>query len=106
MVSHGLFTAVYRVGGKSVWDLWWTKWHWDRLFSESFSFFPVNIITLLLHNHSSIIWGICKVRIKDTAPQSYTAQTQKKYIITLYDDKFFLQSNNDVKEEWGEWGYF
>jgi hypothetical protein len=25
------------------WDLWWTKWHWDRFFSESFGF-PVNII--------------------------------------------------------------
>jgi hypothetical protein len=24
---------------KSVWDLWWTKWHWDRFFSE-LSVFP------------------------------------------------------------------
>jgi hypothetical protein len=24
--------------GQSVWDLWWTKWHWDRFFSESISF--------------------------------------------------------------------
>jgi hypothetical protein len=23
----------------SMWEFWWTKWHWDRLFSESF-FFP------------------------------------------------------------------
>jgi hypothetical protein len=22
----------------SVWDLWWTKWHWDRFFSEYFGF--------------------------------------------------------------------
>jgi hypothetical protein len=21
-----------------MWDLWWTKWHWDRFFSESFGF--------------------------------------------------------------------
>jgi hypothetical protein len=26
-----------------MWDLWWTKWHWDRFFSELFSF-PINII--------------------------------------------------------------
>jgi hypothetical protein len=25
------------------WDLWWTKWHWDRFFSEFFGF-PVTII--------------------------------------------------------------
>jgi hypothetical protein len=24
---------------KSMWDLWWTKWHWDRFFSE-LSVFP------------------------------------------------------------------
>jgi hypothetical protein len=21
-----------------MWDLWWTKWHWDRVFSEYFGF--------------------------------------------------------------------
>jgi hypothetical protein len=26
-----------------MWDLWLTKWHWDRVFSEFFDF-PVNII--------------------------------------------------------------
>jgi hypothetical protein len=25
-------------GGQSMWDLWWTKWHWDRVFSEYFGF--------------------------------------------------------------------
>jgi hypothetical protein len=24
--------------GQSMWDLWWTKWHWDRFISEYFSF--------------------------------------------------------------------
>jgi hypothetical protein len=28
--------------GQSMWDLWWTKWHWDRLFSE-FICFPLSI---------------------------------------------------------------
>jgi hypothetical protein len=26
------------VSGQSMWDLWWTKWHWDRVFSEFFGF--------------------------------------------------------------------
>jgi hypothetical protein len=25
-----------------MWDLWWTKWHWERVFSESFGF-PLSI---------------------------------------------------------------
>jgi hypothetical protein len=28
--------------GSIQWDLWWTKWHWDRFFSESFGF-PLSI---------------------------------------------------------------
>jgi hypothetical protein len=23
--------------GQSMWDLWWTKWHWDRFFSKFLS---------------------------------------------------------------------
>jgi hypothetical protein len=26
----------------SIWDLWWTKWHWDRFFIQYFSF-PLSI---------------------------------------------------------------
>ena len=26
----------------SMWDLWWTKWHWDRFFPEYFGF-PLSI---------------------------------------------------------------
>jgi hypothetical protein len=25
-----------------MWDLWWTKWHWDRFFPEFFGF-PLSI---------------------------------------------------------------
>ena len=28
-----------KILGRSMWDLWWTKWHWDRFFSEYFGFF-------------------------------------------------------------------
>jgi hypothetical protein len=44
--------------GQSMWDLWWTKWQWDRLFSKFFGF-PVNIIppclSMLLYTTT---WGI------------------------------------------------
>jgi hypothetical protein len=25
-----------------MWDLWWTKWHWDRFFYKFFSF-PLSV---------------------------------------------------------------
>jgi hypothetical protein len=33
---------------KSMWDLWWTKWHRDRFCSEFFDI-PVTIFQTLLH---------------------------------------------------------
>jgi hypothetical protein len=39
-VSLPPFTAEYRV--QSMWDLWSTKWHWDRFFPEYFGF-PLSI---------------------------------------------------------------
>jgi hypothetical protein len=27
-----------KIPGQSMWDLWWTKWHWDRFFPEYFGF--------------------------------------------------------------------
>jgi hypothetical protein len=32
-----------------MWDLWWTKWHWDRFFSEFFRFSPVIFIPLVFY---------------------------------------------------------
>jgi hypothetical protein len=26
------------IPGQSMWDLWWTKWYWDRFFSKYFDF--------------------------------------------------------------------
>jgi hypothetical protein len=50
--------ASHRGGpGQSMWDMWWTKWHWDRFFSEFFGFPPSiyhSIVTLQTH----IIWGM------------------------------------------------
>jgi hypothetical protein len=41
--------------GQSMWDLWWTKWHWDRLFSEFFGF-PLSIS---FHRRSAYSYIIC-----------------------------------------------
>jgi hypothetical protein len=27
---------------ESMWDLWWTKWHWERFFPEYFGF-PLSV---------------------------------------------------------------
>jgi hypothetical protein len=52
--------------GQSMWDLWWTKWHWDRFFSEFFGF-PLWIYhsTVTLQTH--IIWGMCNMLAKRQA---------------------------------------
>jgi hypothetical protein len=31
-----------KIPGRSMWNLWWTKWHCDRSFSEYFGF-PLSI---------------------------------------------------------------
>ena len=40
------------IPGQSIWDLWWTKGHWDRLFSEYLGF-PLSIS---LHQCSVLIF--------------------------------------------------
>jgi hypothetical protein len=32
-----------------MWDLWWTKWHWDR-FSPSSSVFPSQFHSIITEN--------------------------------------------------------
>jgi hypothetical protein len=41
--------------GQSMWDLWWKKWHWDRLFSEFFGF-PLSIYHSTVSSQTHIIW--------------------------------------------------
>jgi hypothetical protein len=31
-----------KIPGQPMWDLWWTKWQWDRFFPEYFGF-PLSI---------------------------------------------------------------
>jgi hypothetical protein len=61
--------------------LYWTKQHWNRSFSEFFSF-PINIIQLLLHIHSCIIWEQCNVPISS---HSYIETQSPSVTITMHD---------------------
>jgi hypothetical protein len=38
VVSRRPLTADYR--GQSMWDLWWTKWHWGHFCFRVLRFFP------------------------------------------------------------------
>jgi hypothetical protein len=62
IVSRRPLTAEARGSrpGQSMWDLLWTKWQWDRFFSEFFGF-PLSIYhsTVALQTH--IIWGMCNM---------------------------------------------
>jgi hypothetical protein len=39
-----------------MWDLWWTKWNWDRFISEFFCF-PLSISFHRGSPYSYLIWG-------------------------------------------------
>jgi hypothetical protein len=41
------------IPGHSMWDLWWTKWHWDRFCPPVLRFSPVNFIPPVLHSSTS-----------------------------------------------------
>jgi hypothetical protein len=59
VVSRRPLTAEARVRARVIpcWDLWWTKWHWDRFLSEFFGFFPCQYhSTVAFQTH--IIWGM------------------------------------------------
>jgi hypothetical protein len=38
-----------KIPGQSTWNLWWTKWHWDRFFPRVLRFYPANFIPPVLH---------------------------------------------------------
>jgi hypothetical protein len=40
---------------QSMWDLWWTKWYWDRFYSEFLGLPCQYHSTVALKTH--IIWG-------------------------------------------------
>jgi hypothetical protein len=59
--------------GQSIWDLWWTKWHWDRFFPEYFGF-PLSIsfhlCSITRKNEKTLIISITGLHNK---PQGFGA---------------------------------
>ena len=49
------------ISGHSMWDLWWTKWHWDRFFSE-YLVFPLSVSC-----HQSSLFVTLKLTIGRTS---------------------------------------
>jgi len=46
------------IPGQSMWDLWWTQWHWAGIYPST-SVSPVRTIPPLLHTHSLIYRRLC-----------------------------------------------
>jgi hypothetical protein len=75
---HNKRPASHRRGpglrpGQSMWDLWWTKWHWDRFFSKSFGFLlSISFLRCSIFIHMSPgVWTKCPLGAKfrrDTVP--------------------------------------
>ena len=52
--SFGLSRVCHRGGSgsipdPSVWDMWWTEWHWDWFFPPSTAVFPGHCLSLIYH---------------------------------------------------------
>jgi hypothetical protein len=74
---------------QSKWDLWLTKWHWDRVFSEFFGF----TLSVSFHRSSRdsyITWGMLVAAVQR---HNLTPSTRRKiYWRFLYDVPAILYS--------------
>jgi hypothetical protein len=60
---------------QSLWDLWWTKWHRDRFFSDFLFRFPIRIIPLGLYTHISSGWWTIGPLVSTVKRHSLTVST-------------------------------
>jgi len=66
--------------GLSVWDMWWTKWHWAEVFSAYLNFLLLNIIPPVLHMlHSLRYWWYHYIKHKKEHNSRATAPTIAKF---------------------------
>jgi hypothetical protein len=57
-----------------MWDLWWSKWHWDRFLSEFFRF----TVAISFHcgcPYSYIIWGMKNIAVAGRSLETYPHPT-------------------------------
>jgi hypothetical protein len=89
------------IPGQSMWDLWWTKWHWDRFFPEYFGV-PLSVsfhwCSVTRENEKKIIFitGLhskpqgCGASVASAAGLFTTKETYYKYLLTLVYLKLYL----------------
>jgi hypothetical protein len=49
------YESLSSVPDQSIWDLWWEKWRWERIFLLVSRFSTVSIIKPTLHTHILVI---------------------------------------------------
>jgi hypothetical protein len=78
--------------GQSMWDLWWTKWHWDMFFSEFFG------IPLTISFQPTIIfsWGWTIGTLK-VAVQRYIDMNNNNFTTSVNSPHWTLICLNSVK---------
>jgi hypothetical protein len=74
--------------GLSMWDLWWTEWHWDRFFPISLVS-PVNSIppwlSILIHH-----WGMNNRPIDGHSSETLCDPIDMNYLPFFLKDLFIV----------------
>jgi hypothetical protein len=94
-VGRGPVTTEVRVHARmSMWDLWWTKWHWERFFFEFFGF-PLSVsfhrgsmLTYHLGDEQQARWWS---QFRDTVSPHRHEQQQQSQALELFTQVETLQ---------------
>ena len=62
-----------------MWDLWWTKWHWQIFFSEYFSFPP----SVSFHQYSMLIFILILLSEGQAGEASYTSIKTVRSLVSV-----------------------
>jgi len=87
-----------------MWNLWWTKWHWDWAFTEGFGFLPVTKITQVLCTHSCTYHndGVVKYLPKDRTRlgtlTSISRPALKKFSLSLFVRQRITERHKNVSK--------
>jgi hypothetical protein len=83
-----------------MWDLWWTKWHWDRFFPEYFGF-PLSIsfhrCSIKMEKQkktSSSASEVCTINLQGCGASVASAAGPFSKIIIIVNSKHWHVTNN------------
>jgi hypothetical protein len=87
-----------------MWDLWWTKRHWDRFFPRVLRFFPVNFIPPVLHYFEKlkklIIFLFIFITVLHNKPSgcgAFEASAAEPFFIKKTRTRILSQSNSNIE---------